>query len=145
MEDISLHILDIVENSLRANAKNVKIKVTEDEKQDLLTVLIEDDGEGMDKETLKRACDPFFTTKAKKRIGLGLSLLSQSAQQGGGKLTINSKKGKGTKICATFRLSNIDTKPLGNIDETIKVLRSSHPEVRFIFEYRRNKDAKTKT
>jgi signal transduction histidine kinase len=137
MEDISLHILDIVENSLRANAKNVRINIIEDKRKNLLTVLIKDDGNGMDEETLKRVTDPFFTTKVGKRIGLGLPLLSQSAQEGGGKLTIDSRKGKGTRVCATFRLNNIDTRPLGNIYETIKLLRVTHPEVKFIFEHRK--------
>lgn len=147
MEDISLHILDIVENSIRANAKNIVIKISENRKEDYLTLLIEDDGKGMDKETLKKATDPFFTTKEGKKVGLGIPLLSQSAREGGGSLTINSEKGKGTKVYATFKLSNIDTKPLGNIDETIKVLRLSHPEINFIFEYKKEvgKYAKIKT
>lgn len=137
MEDISLHVLDIVENSLRANAKNIKIQVVEDKKKDILAVIITDDGNGMDKETLKKASDPFFTTKTGKRVGLGLSLLAQSSEEGGGKFIVDSKKGKGTKICATFKLSHIDTKPIGNIDETIKVLRASHPEVNFTFKHKK--------
>lgn len=145
MEDISLHILDIVENSLRANAKNVSIKIMEDKTNDLLTVTIEDDGDGMDKETLKKALDPFFTTKHGKKVGLGLSLLRQSAEEGGGKLMLDSEKGKGTKVCAIFRLSHIDTKPLGNIDETVKVLTKTHPEVNFVFEYKGGGYAKIKT
>jgi signal transduction histidine kinase len=144
MEDISLHILDIAENSLRANSRNIRIEIVEDKKNDVLTVMIKDDGDGMDMETLKRADDPFFTTKKGKRIGLGLSLLRQSAEEGGGRLTIDSKKGKGTKICATFKLSNIDTLPLGNIEETINVLRKTNPKVNFIFEYKGGKYAEVK-
>lgn len=134
MEDISLHILDILENSISASAKRVEIKVFEEREKDLLTLKIKDDGKGMNKETQKRALDPFFTTKKRKRIGLGLPLLHQSAKEAGGDFIINSKEGKGTKIVATFKLSNIDRKPLGNISETIRVLRASHPEIRFVYE-----------
>jgi K+-sensing histidine kinase KdpD len=136
MEDISLHILDIVENSIRAGARNIKIKIVEDEVKDILTLIIKDDGCGMDEKTQKKALDPFFTTKKNKKIGLGLPLLSQSVEESGGELKIFSKNGKGTKIIATFRLDNIDTKPKGNIDETIRVLKSTHPEIRFVYEYK---------
>ncbi|PIU66098.1 MAG: ATP-binding protein [Armatimonadetes bacterium CG07_land_8_20_14_0_80_40_9] len=135
MEDISLHILDIVENSIRAGARRVEIKVFEEKGKDLLTLRIKDDGKGMSKETQKKALDSFFTTKKGKRIGLGLPLLYQSTKEAGGDFMINSKEGEGTKIVATFKLSNIDRKPLGNINETIRVLRASHPKVEFLFEH----------
>lgn len=136
MEDLSLHILDIIENSLRAGAKNVEIKLCEDKEKDLLTLKIKDDGKGMDREMQMRCLDPFFTTKEKKRIGLGIPLLYQSAKEGGGDIKIDSKNGKGTKIVVTFKLSNIDTKPLGDIDETIRVLKATHPEIKFIYKYK---------
>jgi signal transduction histidine kinase len=135
VEDLSLHILDIVENSLRANAKNIHIKLTQSKEKDLLIVEVADDGEGMDEETLKQAVDPFFTTKEGKRIGLGLPFLSQSAEEAGGKLEIESLRGKGTKVIATFKLSHIDRKPLGNLQETVKCLKSTHPDVNLSFEY----------
>jgi signal transduction histidine kinase len=135
VEDLSLHILDIVENSLRANAKNIQIKLTESKEKDLLIVEVADDGQGMDEETLKQAVDPFFTTKEGKRIGLGLPFLSQSAEEAGGKLEIESTRGKGTKVIATFKLSHIDRKPLGNLQETVKCLKSTHPDVNLSFEY----------
>jgi signal transduction histidine kinase len=135
VEDLSLHILDIVENSLRANAKNIQIKLTESKEKDLLIVEVADDGQGMDEETLRQAVDPFFTTKEGKRIGLGLPFLSQSAEEAGGKLEIESTRGKGTKVIATFKLSHIDRKPLGNLQETVKCLKSTHPDVNLSFEY----------
>jgi signal transduction histidine kinase len=135
VEDLSLHILDIVENSLRAHAKNIQIKLTQSKEKDLLIVEITDDGEGMDEETLKQAVNPFFTTKEGKRIGLGLSFLSQSAKEAEGKLEIESARGKGTRVVATFRLSHIDRKPLGNLHETVKCLKATHPDVNLSFEY----------
>ena len=135
MEDISLHILDIAENSIRAGAKNVNIKVTEDRKNDLLTLIIEDDGEGMDETTRALALDPFFTTKKGKKVGLGLSLLSHSAEEAGGTMKIESAPGKGTKISVTFRLSHIDRKPIGNLNETIKCLVITHPEIKLNSDY----------
>lgn len=134
MEDLSLHILDIVENSLRANAKNIQIKLTQSREKDLLIVEVRDDGEGMDEETLKQAVNPFFTTKEGKRIGLGLPFLSQSAEEAEGKLEIESARGKGTRVIATFKLSHIDRKPLGNLQETVKCLKATHPDVNLSFE-----------
>ncbi|MEW6102647.1 MAG: ATP-binding protein [bacterium] len=138
MEDISLHILDIAENSIRAGAKKIRIEITEDTKVDILTIAIIDDGKGMDIETLKKATSPFFSTKGKK-IGLGLSLLAQSAKEAEGSFSIESKPDKGTKVFASFKLSHIDRKPLGNIGETIKTLIVANPEIRFIYKQSLNK------
>jgi signal transduction histidine kinase len=135
VEDLSLHILDIVENSIRANAKNVEIKLTEDEKEDLLILEIEDDGQGMNEEMKKQVMSPFFTTKQGKKTGLGLSFLAQSAEESGGNLSVESSVGKGTKVTATFGLNHIDRKPLGKLDETVKCLRMTHPEINFLFNY----------
>ena len=106
MEDISLHILDIAENSIRANAKEINIMIIEDRKNDLLTLSIEDDGEGMDDQMKEHALNPFFTTKTGKRIGLGLAFLSQSAEEAGGVMKIESEPGKGSTF--TFVLPTIE-------------------------------------
>lgn len=135
MLDLSLHVLDIVENAVRAHAKAVWIRIVEDRNEDLLTLTIQDNGEGMDPLTLKRAADPFFTTKSKKRTGLGLSLLAQSANEAEGKLTLKSRKGAGTHVTATFRLSHIDLRPLGDMETTLKCLRATHPEIAFHYEH----------
>lgn len=135
MEDISLHILDIAENSIRAKAKNINIMIIEDKKNDLLTLMIEDDGEGMDDKTKEYALNPFFTTKKGKKVGLGLAFLSHSAEEAGGTMKIESNPGKGTKITATFGLSHIDRKPFGKLDETIKCLTVTHPEIKITFDH----------
>jgi len=134
MEDISLHVLDIAENSIRANARNVDIMIIEDKKNDLLTLTIEDDGEGMDDKTKAYAVNPFFTTKKGKKVGLGLAFLSHSAEEAGGAMKIESEPGKGTKITATFKLGHIDRKPFGNLNETIKCLKITHPEINITFD-----------
>ena len=81
MQDLSLHILDITENAVRADAKNISIEVFEDTLREELIISIKDDGRGMNEDMRKKALDPFFTTKDGKRIGLGLSLFAQAAQE----------------------------------------------------------------
>lgn len=137
MEDLSLHILDLVENSLAAKARNVAIRLREDPKADLLILEIEDDGEGMEEEKRREALSPFFTTKGKK-TGLGLALLAQSAQEAGGRVELESREGRGTKVKATFRLSHVDRRPVGDVEETLRCLRGTHPEVNISFAYDRS-------
>jgi len=138
MEDLSLHILDIVENSIRAGAKKIKIKITEEKKEDLLILEIVDDGKGMNKKKLKNVLDPFFTTKSKSNVGLGLPLLFQSAEESGGGIEIKSKPGRGTMVRATFGYSHIDRKPLGDIAESMKVLIAANPDINFIYEHKKD-------
>jgi len=134
MEDLSLHILDIAENALRAGARNVVIRLTQSKKDDQLVLEVSDDGEGMNEEDTRCSLDPFFTTKHGKRVGLGLPLLAQAAEQAGGKLEVQSVPGHGTKVTAIFGLKHIDRIPLGNIEETVECLRRTHPGVCFRFE-----------
>lgn len=137
MEDLSLHILDIAENSIDANATKIEIKIIDSEAEDTLTLQIKDNGKGMDEETIKRLKDPFFTTKSVRRFGLGIPLLAQAAEECRGRLSIDSSPGRGTTITAEFQRSHIDRKPLGDIGATIAVLISGHPEVDFVFIYLR--------
>ena len=140
MEDLSLHILDVAENAVRAGAKKIQIELCEDEEKDRLTINIKDDGKGMDTETVQKALNPFFTTKTGKRVGLGLSLLSQAAEQTSGKVTIESHQGKGTCVTAFFKLSHPDMTPLGNMFETMRALIVGNPGLRFIYDYRKGDD-----
>jgi signal transduction histidine kinase len=136
MEDLSLHILDIVENSIAAMAKRIEIRIDEDRAKDLVTIEIRDDGKGMDEQTLKKALDPFFTTRTTRRVGLGLSLLAQAARDSEGTFDLSSSPGEGTTVNATFRLSHPDCKPMGDIGQTIRVLVMSHPEIDFLYEHK---------
>lgn len=140
MEDLSLHILDIVENSIAAGAKNIEIKVLEDIKKDLLAITIIDDGAGMDKDTLAKVLDPFVTTKPNRRIGLGLPLFAEAAKVAGGDISVESKKGEGTEIKAHFQYKHIDRKPLGDMAETIITLIIGNPEINL--RYIHKKDGK---
>ena len=138
MEDISLHILDIVENSVAASADKIEIRISEDKKEDLLSIEVIDNGVGMDEETVKKALDPFFTTKTVRRFGFGLSLLSEAAKAANGQLSIHSKKGEGTKIKADFQYSHIDRQPLGDINQTIITLIIGNPEVDLVYVHKKN-------
>lgn len=129
MEDLSLHILDIMENSVDAQARRIEVRIDEDPDRDLLTLEIMDDGKGMGARTLQKATDPFFTTRKTRRFGLGLSMISESAKATGGELTVESAPGKGTRVRATFKRSHIDMKPLGDIPQTLLTLIAGHPDI----------------
>ena len=134
MEDLSLHILDIVENSTRAGATLVEIKIAEDRGKDLLQIVIKDNGSGMDREMVKRVRDPFTTTRTTRRVGLGVSMLEQAAREAGGDLSITSEPGLGTEVRATFQASHIDRKPIGDMGSTMISLIAGNPSVDFIYE-----------
>lgn len=138
MEDLSLHILDVAENGITAGAGLVRIAVTEDLEADRLEITIEDNGRGMDGEFLSRVLDPFVTTRTTRKVGLGLSLFQQSAQEAGGDLRIESTPGKGTKVTAFMSHSHIDRKPLGNLAETVVTLIEGNPGVDFVYSHRKN-------
>ena len=138
MEDLSLHILDIAENSVRAQADTIEIRITEDRERDLLSVEVIDNGTGMDEKTVKNVLDPFYTTKTVRRYGLGIPLLSEAAKAANGNLSIKSKEGEGTKIQADFQYSHIDRQPLGDIGQTIITLIMGNPEVDLIYVHAKN-------
>lgn len=134
MQDLSLHLLDVAENSVRAGASRVEIRLVEDTDRDELRLEIVDDGVGMDPALCARATSPFVTTRAGKRIGLGLALLRQAAREAEGDCVVESAPGQGTRVVATFRHSHIDRKPLGDIGETLLALAAAHPETAFLLE-----------
>jgi len=138
MEDLSLHILDLVENSIEAGAGRIDIEVVEDLKADRLTIKITDDGRGMDSEVLKRVFDPFFTTKTVRRVGLGLSLFRDAARQAGGDLSISSQPNRGTRLKAVFQHSHVDRQPLGDLEQTLITLVVGNPRIRFRYQHKRN-------
>ncbi len=125
MEDLSLHILDCTENSIRAGATLITIMIEEQRVDNMLTITIEDNGHGMDTETLNKVQDPFFSTKPDKKTGLGISLLAQATHESEGTFDIHSAPDKGTKITATFRYDHIDRKSLGNMADTVIALIAS--------------------
>ena len=140
MEDLSLHILDVVENSLAASASRIKILIVEDTPGDSFSLEITDNGRGMDAPTQKMALDPFFTTRTTRRVGLGLPLLAQAARESGGNLEIDSEPGRGTTLRTVFRLSHPDRKPLGDIAATLQTILTGRPELDLEFEYKRDSE-----
>jgi len=138
MEDISLHILDIAENSVASGATLITISIVEKTKEDSFIVTIEDNGRGMTEEFVKNVLDPFCTTRTTRKVGLGLSFLAQSARETGGDIRIVSVPSKGTVVTANFIPSHIDMKPLGNIADTITTLIAGNPGTGFFFRYSRD-------
>lgn len=134
MKTISEHILDIVQNSVRAKATLIEIIVEEDKKNDIYSLKIQDNGYGMDRQTLQHATEPFFTSRNTRRVGMGLPLLKQNAEQSNGKMIMKSKVGEGTEIDAFFQLSNIDRPPLGDVWNTCYLifLSEEKTEVKYI-------------
>ena len=138
MEELALHVLDVVENSITASATLVEVRVTEDEGAGVVTIEIADDGKGMDAEALAGVVDPFYTTKADRRTGLGVPLFAEAARQAGGRLDITSVPGGGTRVTARFGYDHPDRMPVGNLAETMAVLMCSHPGVDFVCEHVQN-------
>ena len=135
MEDISLHILDIAENSFRAGAGRVEITVVEDLAADRLTVEIVDDGKGMDARMAAQVTDPFVTTRTTRTVGLGLPLFAQAAQEAGGRLVVESELGRGTRVFAEFEYGHIDRKPIGDISETLVALICGYPALNLQYRH----------
>ncbi len=138
MEDLSLHILDIAENCITAQASRVEIKIVEDSRANFMSVEVNDNGKGMDKELLENATDPFYTTRTTRKVGLGIPLLAQSARESNGDISVKSEIGKGTSIRTTFQYDHIDRRPLGDITQTMIILIMSNPDIDFLFEYKKN-------
>lgn len=137
MEDLSLHILDLAENSVTAKASRVSITIVEDYPADLLTVEIADDGKGMSPKLLAKARDPFVTTRTTRRVGLGIPLFARSCEEAGGTFEIESAPGKGTRLRGTLQYRHIDRRPLGNMTDTIITLIMGAPEVDWIYRHQR--------
>ncbi|MGZ2368680.1 ATP-binding protein [Ancylomarina sp. YFZ004] len=135
MRDLSEHIMDIIQNSVRANASLVEFEILEDVKADVYKLIFKDNGCGMSAEVLAKVADPFFTSRTTRKVGLGISLLKQNAEQTGGSLNIWSEEGKGTKLEVLFSHSNIDRPVLGNIAETMMLLVGGNPEMDFLYKH----------
>jgi hypothetical protein len=138
MEDLALHILDIAQNSLEAGASAIEIEILEDLTEDSMVLSVQDNGRGMDEDTLAKATDPFFTTRTTRRVGMGLPLLSAAAKAAGGALSIDSRPGYGTTIRASFQHRHLDRAPLGDIETTLMVLLAGQHNKNIRFRHRIN-------
>jgi hypothetical protein len=135
VKDISLHILDIAQNSVAAGATLVEIRISDNAALDSFTLEIKDNGRGIAPDLLGKVLDPFYTSRTTRAVGLGLSLLAQSARETGGDISVKSGEGKGTTVTACFRPSHIDMKPLGDIADTVLVLIAANPEIDFFLSF----------
>lgn len=133
MRELSLNVMDVAQNSVRAEATLVTVTVTESDKEDFLTISIEDNGCGMTQEQVQQVIDPFFTTRTTRKVGLGVPLFKLSAEQTGGSFDIQSELGRGTKTTATYIKSHVDMTPLGDINSTISILIRCNPDIDFVF------------
>ena len=138
MKELSLHILDLAENSIRAEASLIKILINENFDKDMLTIIIDDDGKGMDKELLESVQDPFTTTRTTRKIGLGVPLMKVAAKRCEGDLKIISEPNRGTKVEVNFKHSHIDRAPLGKIHETIMTLINYGKDIELLYEHQIN-------
>jgi len=138
MIELALHVLDIAENSIRADAALLEITIAEDLVQDRLIIDIQDNGRGMTEEELNKALDPFYSTKKVRRIGLGLPMLSQSCRSSGGDFHIASRPEAGTRVIAEFGHSNIDRQPLGDMAGAIVALILEKPEIDIRYTHRKD-------
>jgi hypothetical protein len=136
MNEISLNILDVAENSVRAHAKLCEIDVEADTQSDTLTVKIIDDGSGMTPEVVKNVTDPFYTTRTTRKVGMGTSLFKMAAEVTGGRFEICSAPGEGTAVTAVFKLSNIDRMPLGDMTASIHMLITMNTGLDWLYRFR---------
>ena len=139
MKELSLNILDVAENSVKAGACLTEILINETE--ETLQIIIRDDGCGMDEEVVKAVIDPFYTTRTTRSVGLGVPLLKLAAEQTGGKISITSETEKkspshhGTEVTADFNKKHIDFTPLGDVISTVTTLIQGHPDTDFYFKH----------
>ncbi len=136
MKELSLNILDIAQNSVKAGAMQIEICVTESLAANLVLISIKDNGCGMSDEFVSSVIDPFVTTRTTRKVGLGIPLLRQQALDTDGSFDISSKLGVGTTVFASFRLDHLDRAPIGDIASTLISLISSNPAIRYVYTHK---------
>lgn len=142
MKELSLNILDVAENSVKAGASLTQILITEQD--NLLTLEFVDDGCGMSEDVVRSVTDPFYTTRTTRKVGMGVPLLKLACEQTDGQLTIESVTEEdnpvehGTHVTAVFHTDHIDFTPLGDVCATIETLIQGHPDTDFLFRHTKN-------
>ncbi len=136
MVDLAMHMMDIVQNAVRANATKIDIGFLENNRDDTLAFSVKDNGSGMTPETVEKLEDPFFTTRTTRRVGLGVPFLKMSSEQAGGSLKVVSSPGAGTTVEAVYRTDNPDCLPLGDLAGYLVLLLVANPGIRFSFRYK---------
>lgn len=134
MRELSLHLIDIIENSVAAHADLINIEITELPSEDKLLITVRDNGCGMDEKMVEHVKDPFITTRKTRKVGLGISLLEAACKRCDGDLTVKSVLNKGTEVTAYMKYYHIDREPLGRIDETI-VTSLLNPSIDIVYKH----------
>ncbi len=129
MKELSLHIMDLAENGIAANASKITIVVNEAIAANCISIFISDNGSGVTPEMLKKMLDPFVTSRTTRRVGMGLSLFKAASERCGGVFKIESEEGRGTEVSATFEYDHIDRMPLGDMATSLITLLAGYPEI----------------
>ncbi len=138
MKDLSLHIIDIFQNSVSAQSTIIELRIKENSEHDELIIQFKDNGIGMSSEMLNQVTDPFFTTRTTRKVGLGIPFLKQNAELCGGDFTIQSQLGAGTEINVRYIHSHIDRQPLGDLAGAVVLTATSYPQIRFIYHHQKD-------
>jgi hypothetical protein len=134
--ELSLHILDALENAVEAGATKIAIRIEENRERDFLGIRISDNGRGMEPDTAEKALDPFFTTRTVRSVGMGLPLFREAARRCEGDLELHSRPGRGTRLEARFRHSHIDRAPLGEMASVLLAVLFSNRTVDLDYTHR---------
>lgn len=132
MKEISLHIMDIVQNSITANATLIEIVLDIQQQKNELSVSIKDNGKGMSAEMVANVTSPFVTTRTTRKVGLGISLFKAGAENTGGNFVITSELGKGTEVKASYQLNHLDRPPIGDFSGTMQTIIICNPNIDFV-------------
>ncbi|SHJ59118.1 Histidine kinase-, DNA gyrase B-, and HSP90-like ATPase [Dethiosulfatibacter aminovorans DSM 17477] len=135
MKELSLHVLDIARNSIRAEATRIGIFIEENLEDNKLVISIEDNGKGMDEETLRKIEDPFYTSRDVRRVGLGIPLLKAAVERCNGSIKIQSEEGIGTSLYCEMDYDHIDRAPLGKIQDTIMILLNDSDNYELVYTH----------
>ena len=146
MKELSLNVLDIAQNSIKAGAERVDILL--EQAGERLTITIADDGCGMSEEFLRSVTDPFTTTRTTRKVGMGIPLFKLAAEQTGGTLVIRSKQASadspehGTTVTASFDVGHVDCAPLGDMASTVVTLLQGNPGLHLSYTFVKDGDEK---
>ncbi len=140
MQELSLNILDIAQNSIVAGADLIEIGVVCDTDGKMMTITVKDNGKGMDRQTLARVENPFFTSRTTRKVGLGIPLFKMAAEQTGGSFHIQSRPGEGTTITAVFDTESIDFMPLGEVWDTFGILVQMNENIEFVYTAKKGRE-----
>ncbi|MBQ7245526.1 MAG: sensor histidine kinase [Firmicutes bacterium] len=140
MEDLAMHMMEIIMNSIHANSQNIEVKIEESEEKNLIEMSIKDDGKGMTKELLCKIVDPFTTGRTTRKVGLGVSFMKGLTEMCDGSFDVSSEVGKGTLLKASVRRDNIDVPPMGDLGEMMMQCIMADEKIDFDFSYKTDRD-----